>query len=440
VTGKASLSFYVVALLAQGATIATSLTVQQHTYHDTDYNASRASAHTQVDTMLSTTGDAFDGCSYFQFGPVNSADAVSPPTWLAGNGPRTGTFRITVTMRTTDSDGLLLAMYSTELHTAQQGFVVMEIVQGGKVRAALSSNTPACGIREVTSAGFVNDGETHTITLDRYTGGDSFTLDIDGTTASLAATGCGNIELDNMWVGGLPSSIVPRASLGDSQSSMSTAVTSTSNFAGVIDSVIYAAPNTGTGTDVLPTTEAMLSVGGGCTTESTSDTSATGDPHLQNVLGERFDLMRPGMSVLINIPRGTSVESALLVVQANARHLGKQCSDVYFQELNVTGAWADVAQRGGFHFHAHDVFDGKPTWMKLGPVGLKIVHGHSDMGVQYLNIFVKYLGRAGFPVGGLLGEDDHTEAEKHTASCQRTMSFSNGVQKVMQASVAKAYS
>jgi hypothetical protein len=47
VTGKASLSFYVVALLAQGATTATSLTVQQHAYHDTDHKVSSASAHTQ---------------------------------------------------------------------------------------------------------------------------------------------------------------------------------------------------------------------------------------------------------------------------------------------------------------------------------------------------------------------------------------------------------
>ncbi|CAK0880678.1 unnamed protein product [Prorocentrum cordatum] len=35
--------------------------------------------------------------------------------------------------------------------------------------------------------------------------------------------------------------------------------------------------------------------------------SATGDPHLQNIHGERFDLMRPGNAVLIQIPRGEPV-------------------------------------------------------------------------------------------------------------------------------------
>merc|ERR1719382_208783 len=34
--------------------------------------------------------------------------------------------------------------------------------------------------------------------------------------------------------------------------------------------------------------------------------SAVGDPHLENVHGERFDLMKPGKHVLINIPRGMS--------------------------------------------------------------------------------------------------------------------------------------
>ena len=47
--------------------------------------------------------------------------------------------------------------------------------------------------------------------------------------------------------------------------------------------------------------------------------SAVGDPHLQNVHGERFDLMKPGKHVLINIPRGMSAENALLRVEADAR-------------------------------------------------------------------------------------------------------------------------
>merc|ERR1719254_6104 len=45
--------------------------------------------------------------------------------------------------------------------------------------------------------------------------------------------------------------------------------------------------------------------------------AATGDPHLQNIHGERFDLMKPGKHVLINIPRGMTGEDAFLRVQAD---------------------------------------------------------------------------------------------------------------------------
>eukprot|EP00959_Pyramimonas_sp_CCMP1952_P090597 1896644-Pyramimonas_sp.AAC.1 len=64
--------------------------------------------------------------------------------------------------------------------------------------------------------------------------------------------------------------------------------------------------------------------------------SATGDPHLQNVYGERFDLMKSGNHVLINIPKGMRAEKALLRVQADARRMGGSCADMYFVEINVT--------------------------------------------------------------------------------------------------------
>ena len=44
-------------------------------------------------------------------------------------------------------------------------------------------------------------------------------------------------------------------------------------------------------------------------------------------------------------------------------------------------------------------------------------------GVKYLNLFVKHLGHAGFAVGGLLGEDDHTDAARIPGECQTTISL-----------------
>jgi hypothetical protein len=152
--------------------------------------------------------------------------------------------------------------------------------------------------------------------------------------------------------------------------------------------------------------------------------AATGDPHLQNVYGERFDLMRPGKHVLVNIPRGEPVENALLRVEADAVQLGVQCADMYFQELNMTGAWAESKWAGGLHVHAQDVKHGQPKWIHVGKVDVKVVHGHTQEGSRYLNFYVKHLGRAGFAVGGLLGEDDHTEAAMPSRVCIRRRTLS----------------
>jgi len=144
--------------------------------------------------------------------------------------------------------------------------------------------------------------------------------------------------------------------------------------------------------------------------------SATGDPHLQNVLGERFDLTKPGKHVLIQIPRGKRT-NAMLRVEAEARQLGDQCADMYFQELNITGAWAEAKETGGLSFRAQGVRDEHPQWLTFGKVDLKVAHGHTKEGAQYLNFYVRHLGRAGFAVGGLLGEDDHTEAAMPSKEC-----------------------
>jgi len=153
--------------------------------------------------------------------------------------------------------------------------------------------------------------------------------------------------------------------------------------------------------------------------------SATGDPHLQNLHGERFDLTRPGKFALIHVPRGQPVEDALLVVEADARQLGGRCTDLYFVELNVTGKWAEA----DLQFNAQGVHGEKPTWAKFGPVELKVAHGRTEEGLKFLNFYVKHLGRAGAAVGGLLGEDDHTEAAKPDDRCYKTVALEKNTQK-----------
>jgi len=150
--------------------------------------------------------------------------------------------------------------------------------------------------------------------------------------------------------------------------------------------------------------------------------AAVGDPHLQNVHGERFDLMRPGRHVLINIPKDL-VENALLRVEAEARRLGGQCADMYFQEINITGPWVEAQFAGGLRFQVSGVTGESAKWMTFGKVQVKVAHGHTLHGIHYLNFYVKHLGHAGFAVGGLLGEDDHTDVMIPPASCTHTASM-----------------
>jgi len=151
--------------------------------------------------------------------------------------------------------------------------------------------------------------------------------------------------------------------------------------------------------------------------------AAVGDPHLQNVHGERFDLMKEGKHVLISIPRGMSAANALLYVQADARRLGGKCADMYFQELNMTGAWAEAKQAGGYHYSISQHVVDTPEWLAFGKVELKVVHGRTISGLRYLNVYVKHLGQAGYAVGGLLGEDDHSDVAQPPVSCRQKMSL-----------------
>jgi len=147
-------------------------------------------------------------------------------------------------------------------------------------------------------------------------------------------------------------------------------------------------------------------------------TSAKGDPHLVNMLGQRFDINRPGQHLLIQVPKLARSEKALLRVQGTVERCGGSCSDMYFTSLNVTGKWARKAK--GYHFSVRNLIaKDEMKWTKFGPLSLKIVHGHTHGGIQYLNLFVKNLGKVPFRVGGLMGEDDHTHVATPVADCRR---------------------
>merc|ERR1719327_1338228 len=157
---------------------------------------------------------------------------------------------------------------------------------------------------------------------------------------------------------------------------------------------------------------------------TSAQAQAKGDPHLQNILGQRFDLLQPGTHVLASIPRGSPPQDAFFRVTARADHIGGKCADMYFEVLNVTGQWAEKVVPGGLHFDTGDSnINDMARWMQVGSVGLKVVRGHLESGTKYLNLFLKNLGKTGFPVGGLLGEDSHDKEATPSAGCTKTLSL-----------------
>merc|ERR1719149_558299 len=79
--------------------------------------------------------------------------------------------------------------------------------------------------------------------------------------------------------------------------------------------------STGTGTGSSGTGTGTGSTGSISASGAAGSVAAVGDPHLENIHGERFDVMRPGKHVLIHIPRGERVEKAMLRVEAEASRL-----------------------------------------------------------------------------------------------------------------------
>eukprot|EP00959_Pyramimonas_sp_CCMP1952_P155694 3256543-Pyramimonas_sp.AAC.1 len=97
---------------------------------------------------------------------------------------------------------------------------------------------------------------------------------------------------------------------------------------------------------------------------------------------------------------------------------------MYFQQVNVTGSWAEAKRAGGYHYDVSQSEVDSPQWASFGTVQLKVVHGRTDSGLMYLNVYVKHLGRAGFAVGGLLGEDDHRDVMISPVACTKQTSLS----------------
>jgi len=143
--------------------------------------------------------------------------------------------------------------------------------------------------------------------------------------------------------------------------------------------------------------------------------NAVGDPHLTNIFGQKFDLAMPGKHVLVRLPKSVQ-DDPLLMISCEVERMSTSCADMYIQSINITGAWVK-GRVMTFNAQQGKIPHG---WRQFGKVDLKVVRGTTNSGLRYLNVLTRNLAKVGLPVGGLLGESDHTLESTPAQDCKRS--------------------
>lgn len=172
--------------------------------------------------------------------------------------------------------------------------------------------------------------------------------------------------------------------------------------------------------------------------------TANGDPHVVNILGQKFDIFTQGDVELIRFPQGAADDDAKIVVTASITKLGKSCHDSYMKKIRVSGAWLqgevsfkDDEDTGEVLVSSHTDASIPPAeWTRMNGTAksqdqrikyatpkkvefhlddqkIKVViftAGRMHQGVgTYLNLDLDGFGSLEGKVGGMLGVDDHSK-------------------------------
>jgi hypothetical protein len=174
--------------------------------------------------------------------------------------------------------------------------------------------------------------------------------------------------------------------------------------------------------------------------------SASGDPHLINTRGERFDIFKTGQMEFLRVPYESVSGSAnftLLATIENTRESITQCDESrYITSLLFGGAWfsgqpLDVTMDHGQMVVRLGGVPVKPSpqprtlgnMLQLHRPDENQVHvGVGDMWIDvssdlqpvhyFLNMQARSLGSLGSRIGGLLGEDDHVAVATPPPGCK----------------------
>jgi hypothetical protein len=174
--------------------------------------------------------------------------------------------------------------------------------------------------------------------------------------------------------------------------------------------------------------------------------SASGDPHLSNTRGERFDIYKSGRMEFLRVPYDSAAIDANFTVLATIEAVKEsihQCDESrYITSLLFGGAWLEdrllriAMQNGQMEVLLGGVqvkpsADARPigkmvqlqmpeeNQVHVGVGGMWIDVSRDLQPVHYfLNMQARSLATSGYRIGGLLGEDDHVAVSTPPPGCE----------------------
>jgi len=169
--------------------------------------------------------------------------------------------------------------------------------------------------------------------------------------------------------------------------------------------------------------------------ENGDDVKAHGDPHVQNLLGEKFDILALGEMNLLNVEnKGTS----FLKVNGTIARVGGQCEQTFISELKFSGSWVQKSVRVKAGLKGLEICESLTcidASFYPGSEQIKVISGKLSMqvdevpisveqashwGWNYLNMGIKNLHSLkarNFDILGLLGTDSHENASRPPLGC-----------------------
>jgi len=170
---------------------------------------------------------------------------------------------------------------------------------------------------------------------------------------------------------------------------------------------------------------------------SVADPSVLGDPHVWNVKGDKFDMVRPGPVEMLRLPKHALTNEANFTLEAVLTPI-KRCGQTVITEFSISGSSVDalhvMATKDGAVIRAADGQTAKSVLRNMEYSVDSTLHQKSQLLIKPYNIVLKFwvtmqgglpafdlhtrgVANLGSDVGGMLGYDDHTDVTKMPAEC-----------------------